>query len=77
MTWGFHLMDLLTVSISITNHTIPNTISGVIFTLPGMSMANNRHITSKFYITPYTFFATHNNKGGFKIQFSLCSVKIH
>ena len=42
-----------------------------------LNLINARHITSKFQVIPYTFFATYNNKGGFKIQFSLCSIKFH
>ena len=36
----------------------------------------SRHITGKFEIAPLTFFATYDYRGGFAVQFGLCSVKI-
>ena len=33
--------------------------------------------TYNYIKIPYIFFATYNNKRGFKIQFGLCSIKFH
>ena len=42
-----------------------------------MSSLTCRHITSKFVLVLYTFFAIYNDKGGFKIRFGLYSVNFH
>ena len=34
-----------------------------------------RHIKGKFENVPLIFFATYNDRGGFAVQFELCSIK--